>query len=104
MGREEAAACMVPGTCRVQEYLWNRHEVKVCEKKIGWKNNWVELTLYTLNLGDWLGQSVPREAYRQPRCWRRTVCVIQAGPECPLEEVAQGQGLPLGAGIQIWTR
>ena len=104
MGSEETTACMVPGTCRVQENLWNRHKVRVCEGKIGWKNNRVELTLYTLSFGDWLGQGVPREAHRQPRCWKRTVCVIQAGPECPLEEVAQGQGLPLGAGIQIWTR
>lgn len=95
---------MVPGTCRIQENLWNRHEVKVCQRKIGWKNNWVELTLYALNLGDWLGQGVPREAHGQPRCWKRAVCVIQAGPGRPLEEVAQGQGLPLGAGMQMWTR
>lgn len=73
--------------------------MKVCKRKIGCKNNWVALTLYTLNFGDWLGQGVPREAHGQLRCWKRTVCVIQAGPECPLEEVAQGQGLPLGADL-----
>lgn len=80
MGSEETTACMVPGTCRVQENLWNRHSESL--RKEDWLKTIAELTLHTLSY-DWLGQGVPRKPVRQPRQVRgkRTVCVIQAGPE-----------------------